>query len=279
MHIQMVLLAAMIACGIRYGYAPERHWQGALLYFVAPPLLLTTTAAAILLMMPVAGIGWDDWLARMLSLAWLLWLPLCGLSLTVGAWRSISSLRRLPLLQVAGAQARLLTQPIVFAAQVGFWKSELVVSQGLIDRLDRLHLEAVLAHEHAHRHYRDTFWFFWLGWIRRCTFCLPNNAVLWEELLTLRERRADRRATAQVNPLVLAEALMQVATAGVRATAPLSVPAIDNADRLAERIEALLAPEVNSEGAPYLWLWLLIALMPWVSVPFHFLSHHGCPGL
>uniref|UniRef100_A0ACD5H1Y5 M48 family metalloprotease n=1 Tax=Desertifilum tharense IPPAS B-1220 TaxID=1781255 RepID=A0ACD5H1Y5_9CYAN len=37
------------------------------------------------------------------------------------------------------------------------------MAQGLLDRLTPEQLNAVLTHERAHSHYRDTFWFFWLG--------------------------------------------------------------------------------------------------------------------
>ena len=81
----------------------------------------------------------------------------------------------------------------------------------MLDALDRPHLDAVLAHEQAHVYYRDTFWFFWLGWIRSFTIWLPNTEAVWQELLLLRELRADRQATEQVDFLLLAESLLIVA--------------------------------------------------------------------
>jgi Zn-dependent protease with chaperone function len=48
-----------------------------------------------------------------------------------------------------------------------------------------------LAHEQAHAHYRDTFWFFWLNVL---TSWLPHTEALWQEILFLREIRADEKA-------------------------------------------------------------------------------------
>jgi Zn-dependent protease with chaperone function len=104
---------------------------------------------------------------------------------------------------------------IPFAAQVGVWKPQLVVCRGLLEQLDEEHLRAVLAHEEAHRHYGDTLWMFAVGWLRHLSGWLPNTEVLWQELLTLRELRADRWAAQRVDPLVLGEALVQVVGYGM----------------------------------------------------------------
>ena len=104
----------------------------------------------------------------------------------------------------------------MFSAQVGLWSSglwssELVVSQGLLDHLDDEHLDAVLAHEAGHDYYRDTF----LVLLARVTKAVnllapPISESLWQELLLLREMRADRWAARSVDTLVLAESLMSV---------------------------------------------------------------------
>ena len=52
------------------------------------------------------------------------------------------------------------------------------------------------------------FGFFWWGWLRRLTEWLPHSKELWQELLLLRELRADQWAAQQVDPLVLAESLL-----------------------------------------------------------------------
>jgi Zn-dependent protease with chaperone function len=172
---------------------------------------------------------------------------------------------------VAGAIGYVLDTPQLFAAQVGFWQSHLVVSQGLLDRLTSEQLNAVLTHEQSHVHYRDTFWFFWMGWLRHFTVWLPNTEALWQELLLLRELRADHWAAQTVDPLILAESLLLTVQdsaaapnlcAAFSAAAPLS--------RLEERIEALLAPPESSNQFNRLsLLGLVVALIPLLTVLFH----------
>jgi hypothetical protein len=82
----------------------------------------------------------------------------------------------------------------------------------------------------------------WLGAVLHCL--VTNTEALWQELLILRELRADRWAARQVDPLLLAESLLMVASA------PSSIPfesfcaafsQVAQRNRLEERIEALLA--------------------------------------
>jgi Zn-dependent protease with chaperone function len=134
------------------------------------------------------------------------------------------------------------------------------------------HLEAVLTHEQAHHYYRDTFWFFWLGWLRRITSWLPNTESLWQELLILRELRADRWAAGRVDALLLAESLLMVVSTPMMGAenfcAAFSRAAPYN--RLQERIEALLEqPESPTQSNLWTWCWVLLALLPLIAVPFH----------
>jgi hypothetical protein len=177
-----------------------------------------------------------------------------------------------------GEHSRVLDNPIPFSALIGFWQPELIVSQGLLNTLDQDHLEAVFKHEQGHYYYRDTFWFFWLGWVRSISAWLPNTEALWQELLLLREMRADRWAAQQVDPLLLAESLLVViSTLPVQSDnccAAFSCAAPYN--RLEERIEALLAePELISQPSLLSWTWLLLAFLPFAAVPFHACSHLG----
>jgi len=108
-----------------------------------------------------------------------------------------------------------------------------------LDTLDNAHLDAVIAHEQAH-FYWDTFWFFWLGWVLHCHCC--NTESLWQELLILREVRADHWAAQQVDPLLLAESLLR----GERHEFDAVCKFLPRSARLLkkpvwERIEALLA--------------------------------------
>ncbi|MEN9226003.1 MAG: M56 family metallopeptidase [Thermostichus sp. HHBFW_bins_43] len=266
------------------GGAWAQRWQRAWLHFLLPPLFLTMTALALAWMGPwgqMAGRGgWFCYGCALLLLA-----------LAVGvavhwAWEYWRSCRRtcqqaLAQIEVQGSLAYVLDLEAPFAAQVGVWRPRLVVSRGLLQQLDGEHLQAVLAHEEAHRHYRDTLWMFGLGWLRRLTCWLPNTDALWQELLTLRELRADRWAAQRVDPLVLGEALLQVVGYGV-----LEQPAagwvgfaleaqVESGQRLRERIDALLQQETTelAEPSPRFsiqgWAGLGLALLPLLAIPFH----------
>jgi Zn-dependent protease with chaperone function len=291
MHIQMIGLAVAIALLSRWamGYQLSlaqskrnwsHRWHWALSAFLMPSLLLLATAFAIVLMGTSAAHPWESQLSYGLSLSFLAlaisrWVYL--------AWAAVQvqrSLQPYPHQSIAACSTqttgRVMTVSTVFSAQVGLWRSQLVVSQGLIDHLDEAHLEAVLAHESGHAHYRDTFWFFWLSGLRQLTYWLPYSEVIWQELLLLREMRADSWAARTVDPLLLAESLMSVITtplieeaicASFSCAAPLS--------RLAQRVDALLNQDKLSSDQPassWIWQWLAIApaLTPLLTIPFHY---------
>lgn len=150
-----------------------------------------------------------------------------------------------------------------------------MVSQGLMESLTDAQLQAVLVHEMGHYAYRDTFWFFWLGWLRRLTTWLPNTQALWEELLLLREIRADQWAAQQVDQLVLAESLVQVAKAPLMQTCSLAAAFSCQAvgDRMQERIDALLSEPSEFDWqhpiSLWTWCWLAWIVLPLLAVPFH----------
>lgn len=283
MHFSMLLVALSVSLLIRWRWqrratSLSHRWQHTLIAFLLPPLLLLSTAIAVLWMgvqgqmlgMPV---GWLGYLGSigvlLLAVGWLLLLAAEGM-------RSLRQIRTYPCITIGQHQGRLLELSYRFAAQIGFWRPQLVISQGLLDVLDAAQLEAVLAHEQAHFYYRDTFWFFWLGWVRRLTAWLPNTEVLWQELLLVRELRADRWAAQQVDPLVLAESLLLVVQDPLGQTAdPLSAAFGSYQDstpfsRLNERIDVILAapmPQPSANSA--FWLWLLLAALPLLTVPLH----------
>jgi Zn-dependent protease with chaperone function len=282
MHFSLILFAIGFAYGVRLltgsVTSSERlnsqRWARALLLFLLPPFLLLSTSVAVLAMgtqgtmfgLPVGWFGY--WLAVLFtgaSLLQLLWLAVLG-------WRSAWHLRRYPRCQINGLSGRVINQALPFAAQIGVWRSQLVVSQGLLDSLTAEQLQAVLAHEQAHAYHRDTFWFFWLGWLRQITGWLPCTEALWQELLLLRELRADRWAAQQVDPLVLAESLLLVMQAPLTTSQAFSAafgadPALD---RLEERIDALLSDPEDEVGCPHhAWIGLSIAFLPLLTVLFH----------
>lgn len=278
MHLAMILIGLLVAWGVRYQWFQtsgdwSQRWQRALGLFLFPSVLLLTTAIAVLAMGPQGQMlyWWEGWLSYGLVSGFLLMALLLLLRLGWQAWRSIRQVRTYAQIEVKGKPSRLLQHPYPFVAQVGFWQPELVVSQGLLQLLTHDHLEAVLIHEQAHFHYRDTFWFFGLGWLRRLTCWLPYTEVLWQELLVLRELRADRWAAQQVDSLLLAEALLTVvstSTVQPELAAAFGDPALR--DRLTERIDALLTDDPSADSpVGWRWGWLLISLLPLMMIPFH----------
>jgi hypothetical protein len=241
---------------------------------VLPPLLLLTTAIALVCMGPQGQMvrWWEGWGSYGLALAFLGLAIGLGGKLALAAWKSLRRVRGYPVIDLHGTSGRLFESSTPFIAQVGFWQPELVLSRGLLDLLDDAHLQAVLVHEQAHCFYRDTFCFFWLGWLRRLTAWLPHTEGLWQELLILRELRADRYGAQQVDRLLLAEALLMVVSTPLleleHSHAAFSAAAMR--DRLSERIDAILtAAPAEAEPTAWRWLWLLIGLLPLLVIPFH----------
>lgn len=280
MHLFMILSALTLAWAVRVSWSNtqgswNQRWQRSLCFFVLPPLLLIITCLAVLCM----GTQGTMMGVQVGRFSYLLTLVLLVVAIVLGfklAWegsRSIQQTRTYPLQDLGGKSGRVLETPTLFSALVGFWQPELVISQGMLDTLTTEQLAAVIAHEQAHYYYRDTFWFFFLGWVRTCTAWLPNTEALWQELLLLRELRADRWAAQQVDPLVLAESLLLVVSSSVMPMTSFcaAFSAVAQSDRLTERIDALLA-EAASPSQPqakWSWLWLLLAFLPLVAVPLH----------
>ncbi|MBF2000446.1 MAG: M56 family metallopeptidase [Synechococcales cyanobacterium M58_A2018_015] len=286
MHMSLMLLAVTAVCltrlwVFRAALPLVSRWQHTLGLFLFAPLFLLAMAVAILGMgtrgqmlgLPVGWIGYSVSLGFLgVAVGLVLWRGWLG-------WRSLQQVRTQPAVLVHQASipmtARVLNTSMPFAAQVGFWQPELVLSQGALVHLSPDQLTAVLTHEQAHLHYRDTFWFFWLGWLRQLTSWLPYTEALWQELLLLRELRADRWAAQQVDALLIAEALLLMTRAPLLdaescamfgATAPLH--------RLEERINALLTDTTDADADASSeihipWMWLALALLPLFTVMLH----------
>jgi Zn-dependent protease with chaperone function len=279
-HLVMLASGWLVALGLRWSWCrneaqawPDR-WNHTLTRFLLPPLLLITTAIALIWMGPWGPVmvhGWQGWLTYAWAIGFLSLIGFLGLQLFTSGWRSVQQMRQYSATPVHDRPARLLPVALPFVAQIGFWNPQLVVSQGLLDRLDATQLDAVLVHEAAHQHYRDTFWFFWLGWLRRCSFWLPNTEALWQELLLLREMRADRWAAQTVNPILLAEALLIVVSTPLQMECAVAFNPDLAVDRLEERINALLESPEAPIAKP-LWSTCpigLLVLLPLLVVPFH----------
>lgn len=276
MHLSLILLAAGVAWMVRCGWSASlnwtHRWQQALWRFLLAPLLLVMTALAVLGMgtqgqmlgLPVGWIGYS------LALGFLLAAGATLIGSAWQCWRSVRQIRSYPVLQVCQIEGRLLDIAESIGAQVGFWQPELVLSRGLLTLLNDDQLDAVLTHEQAHRHYRDTFWFFWLGWLRQFTSWLPQTEALWQELLLLRELRADQWAARRVDALLLAESLLLVVqTAWTDAEHSCAFSAAAAPSRIEERIEALLAPVEPLPPSSLAWMGLIPALLPLLTVLLH----------
>lgn len=285
MHLIMILTALGVAVALRSSNTNipgswEMRWRRSLFLFIFPPLLIFMTAIALLFMGPQGKMGGMYTGGLSYALAFIMLSTFSGLCLTLAyqGWRSLQSARECPSVNFAGRNIRLLNTDALFAGQIGFWQPELVVSRGLLQTLSPEHVDSVLAHEQGHHYYRDTFWFFWLGWIRTCTAWLPNTEPLWQELLVLRELRADSYAASQVDPLVLAESLLLVVSNGCVFTSEVCCAALGDSVgdayegklRLEQRIDALLTPTVsNAEIKLPSWHTFLLAFLPLISVLFH----------
>ncbi|TAE59039.1 MAG: M56 family peptidase [Nostocales cyanobacterium] len=278
MHLLMIISAITIAYWLRLSASiPDGNWQlrwrKTLFLFLFPPLLIFMTVTAIVCMGTQGKMGgmYTGSFSYIIALIILGSFNILGLKQAFQGWKSVKSARQCPHIHLAGKPVRLLQTNALFAGQMGFWQPELVVSQGLLENLSPAHLESVLAHEQGHYLYRDTFWFFWLGWMRSCTAWLPKTEALWQELLMLRELRADSYAASQVDPLTLAESLLLVVSNQTLISevccAALGSSAVD---RLEQRIDALLTPtEPTSEMQIQSWHLFLLAFLPLVTVIFH----------
>ncbi len=281
MHSLMLLLALTIAIGLRW-FLPsyQRRWQITLFFFLFPPLLLLMTVISVVCM-GYRGqmLGYNSSLISYFSaIIWLVFALFCLIKLSYQTWQTHRDFSSYPLKKITAQKARVLAVDFPYSARVGFWKSELIVTQGLLNLLDQEHLQAVLAHEQAHQEYHDTFWFFWLGWLRSMSSWLPNSENLWSELVFLRELRADKYASGQVDYLLLAESLLLVAekvnqVAEINFSDSCCVALNDHSlnNRLLERIDALVESE-NPELPRFnyqVWLLLSLSLAPFLLLPLH----------
>jgi len=281
MHSLMLLLALTIAIGLRW-FLPsyQRRWQTTLFFFLFPPLLLLMTVISVVCM-GYRGqmLGYNSSLISYFSaITWLVFAIFCLIKLSYQTWQTHRDFSSYPLKKITAQKARVLAIDFPYSARVGFWKSQLIVTQGLLNLLDQEHLQAVLAHEQAHQEYHDTFWFFWLGWLRSMSSWLPNSENLWSELVFLRELRADKYASGQVDYLLLAESLLLVAekvnqVAEINFSDSCCVALNDNSlnNRLLERIDALVESE-NPELPRFnyqVWLLLSLSLAPFLLLPLH----------
>ena len=284
MHLMILILAVGIAWLLRalvpvLSPEAELSWQKSLFFFVFPLILLLMTALAVF-SMGHQGMMFGlkaSWLSYSLAIAFLGWSLGLGLYRLWQAIRAIQQIRHYTKGFIQNQPTRILDTPFPYSAQIGLWNPELVISQGLLESLDDEHLQAVLAHENAHYYYRDTFWFFCLGWLRQMSYWLPQTEQLWQELLFMREVRADKKAAQQVDPLLLAESLMLVAKNMQEVTIFPNFEAICAAfnhqdNRLISRINYLIEPPdtLLIENNFLNWVLLGLAFVPLILIPLHY---------
>ncbi|MGK7912153.1 MAG: M56 family peptidase [Synechococcus sp.] len=287
MHLLLLAMTFGVAIAIRllplWGQrgqndtVTQHEWLRTLLAFALPPLLIVAAGFAVVLMGPSGHMHMHVQTSPCVSLiSHILSVGLLAVALLVlvrrswNGWRSINQLGCYPLCHFDGHTGRVLPHQLPFAARVGFWNSDLLLSQGLLSQLSDEQVKAVLQHEQAHEHFHDTFWFFWLGWLRQIGGWLPNNEALWQRLLLLRELRADAMAATRCDRLVLAEALFQVASAPLP-SGELMAAFGDDSDvtRLETRIDALLDDRASFDlDRDRSWYWAWIACLPLLVVPF-----------
>ncbi|MBX2862557.1 MAG: M56 family metallopeptidase [Leptolyngbyaceae cyanobacterium MAG.088] len=284
MHVSLMAGAIAIAILLRLVFThrclENAQWLAVLSLLIVSPLLLLTTAVAIVIMGPHGHMvnPMEGWLSY--ATAWLFLGISCGLLAYLG-WQahiSIKAIQQYPQTLVQNTPSRIMSEDSAFSAQIGLWSSELVLSQGLINSLDSDHLAAVIAHEQAHSYYHDTFLFFWLGWLRRLTAWLPYTDDLWQELLLLREIRADHWATRSVDPIMLAESLVQVIAAPLSPITTVNFSCTAPKSRLSRRIDALLDQQHHDYGFQPQWsamtygyiARLVFGIFPLCSIPFHY---------
>ncbi|GAB4224685.1 MAG: M56 family metallopeptidase [Stanieria sp.] len=280
MHLMMILTALIIAWGLRcIELEPtgswKQRWQRSLFSLIFPPLLLLSTSVAVICMGfqgQMLGIQ-ASWLGYSLAIIFAIASVGLFLKLAYQGYQLRHQINQYEQKIIGQQPVRILETDFPYSAQIGFWHSELVISQGLLELLDQEHLAVVLAHEQAHVYYRDNFWFFWLGWLRYLTGWLPNSELLWQEILLLREVRADLKAAQEIDPLLLAESLIKIVKN------PLESPAMFCANfscnllqgRLTERIDFILAePEPISSFQWYSWSWMLLLFVPLFTIPLHY---------
>ena len=146
------------------------------------------------------------------------------------------------------------------AHTVGLFKPRIVVSAGLVRALDREQLDAVLAHEDAHRSARDNFFLVIAKSVSLTLFYLPGPRLALREMHAALERAADRRAAQQTGTLAVAGALACIAKAtmsrqGVTGTEPAYSSAVTGADgRITARLEELLESRGSRKQRHWRWL-------------------------
>lgn len=127
----------------------------------------------------------------------------------------------------------------------GLFRQAIVLPATLIDRLDSLGLEAVLAHEVAHHARRDLFWIAAAATLKAVVWFNPLAHVIARVLVATREDGSDDWAVIHTSqdPFAYAQALLQSARM-VAQPSPLSA----GAHPMGKRLKRLLDGRANRTG-------------------------------
>ena len=316
MHLGLLLLVMAIAWGSRYGVMQSQPhlsqvspqdlntlWQKTIVGLVLPPLLLLSSAVAILVMGHhgrMWGVPVGSWpclaaaivltlaLGQAIHLGLQQWKLQCWLANlpTVGCSDSLVAVEQKLSFLNANAQQSIyyLDTSDLWAGQVGLGRSQIILSRGLLESLNSDQLQGVIAHEQAHYDYGDPLWFMGFSWLRQVSASLPGTEALWQDLLLLRECRADAKAASITDPLLLAETLVTVVRSGVESARSglvydwIAFDTLSPNDRLAFRVQSLIQSEPQptqpTEFSQISWvLWTLgLSLLPLGTIVFHHMA-------
>ncbi|MGH3114783.1 MAG: M56 family metallopeptidase, partial [Gaiellaceae bacterium] len=129
------------------------------------------------------------------------------------------------------------SRPAAFC--VGLLRPRLVVSTGLLERLDGEEQKAVVCHELAHARNREPLKCLLARLAARTFFWLPALGALLDRYLLVKELAADREAIARTSRPALAGALSQVLAQ------PTPAGAVGMAEFAAARVDRVFEPEAR----------------------------------
>lgn len=138
-----------------------------------------------------------------------------------------------------------------FALTIGLFRPAVLLSTGLVKRLKRAELEAVLAHEMAHVARRD-YLFTWVGaTLRDAFFYLPTSRKAFRQVQQDKEAASDDVARWLTDrPLALASALVKVWQPDAAAVAVPAQPLTEGNEAVEARVHRLLDGPEPAEPEP-----------------------------
>lgn len=159
------------------------------------------------------------------------------------------------------------------AQTVGLLQPRIVLTEGLVRTLDRQDLEAVVAHEEAHRAARDNLFLVIAKSVALTLFYLPGPMMAFRELQSGLERAADQKASETVGDrLVVAGALARIAVAtkavsvsGTTLSTAVTGNGADLTDRLEELVDGKSNPALNRRRLALFTAGIIVTLAVFTS--------------